>query len=70
MQDVYSICASPMLASVDYPYIGKSDCVTQQVNAAQGFPPSTNPYFNTYNHSWMNYPNFSWSPQNVENPET
>jgi len=49
VQDVCSICASPTHASVDYPCIGKSDCVTEQVNAAQGFPPSNNPYSNTYN---------------------
>jgi len=34
MQDVCSICASPMRASVDYPCISKSDCVPEQVNAA------------------------------------
>ena len=35
MQDVYSICASLMHASVDCPCIAKSDCVTEQVNVAQ-----------------------------------
>ena len=59
MQDVCSICASPMHASVDCPCIGKSDCMTEQMNAAQGFLPSNNPYSNTYNHGWRNHPNFS-----------
>ena len=59
MQDVCSICASPMHASVDCPCISKSDCVTEKVNAAQRFPPSNNPYSNTYNHGWRNHPNFS-----------
>ena len=67
IQDVRSICASPMHAFLDCPYIGKSNCVTEQVNAAQEFPPANNPYSNTYNHSWMNHPNFSWRSQNVEN---
>jgi len=68
MQDVCSICASPMHASVDCLCIDKSDYVTEQVNATQGFPPSNNPYSNTYNHGWRNHPNFSWRSQNVENP--
>ena len=68
MQDVYSICASPMHASVDCPCISKSDCVPEQVNAAQGFPHSNNPYSNTYNHDWRNHPNFSLRSQNAENP--
>ena len=45
MQDVYSLCASPMHASVDCPCIGKFDCVTEQVDVVQGFPLSNNPYF-------------------------
>jgi len=67
-QDVCSICASPMYTSVDYSCISKSDYVPEQVNAAQGFPPFNNLYSNTYNHGWRNHPNFSWRPQNVENP--
>lgn len=50
MQDVCSICTSPMHAFVDYLYISKSDCMPEQVNAAQGFPPSNNLCSNTYNH--------------------
>ena len=69
MQDVCSICASPMHASAECPCIGKSDCMTEQVNAAQGFPSSSNPYSNSYNHGWRNHPNFSWRSQNVENPQ-
>ena len=59
MQDVCSICASPMHASAEYPCIGKSDCMTEQVNAIQGFSSSNNSYSNTYNHDWRNHPNFS-----------
>ena len=69
MQDVCSICASPMHASIDCPCIGKSDCVTEQMNAAQGFPSSNDPYSNCYNHGWRNHPNFSWRSQNVDNPQ-
>ena len=47
--DVCFICASPMHASVDCPCVGKPECVNEQVNAAQGFPPSNNSYLNTYN---------------------
>jgi len=68
MQDVYSICASPMHASVDCLYVSKSDCMTEQLNAAQGFPPSNNPYSNTYNYGERNHPKFLWRFQNVENP--
>ena len=50
MQDVYSICVSLMHASIDCPCVGKFDCVAKQVNAAQEFPPSNNPYYNSYNH--------------------
>ena len=32
MQDVCSICASPMHASFEHPSIGQSDVVTEQVN--------------------------------------
>jgi len=67
IQDACSICASH--ASVDSPYAGKSDCVTEQVNTAQAFPSSNNPYFNTYNHGLRNHPNFSWRSQNVKNPK-
>ena len=35
MQDVCSICASPMHASAECPCIDKSDYMTEQVNAAQ-----------------------------------
>jgi len=70
MQDVCSICAIPMHASVDCPYIGKLYCVTEQVNAAKGFPPSNNPYSNTYNHGLRNNPNFPKRSQNVENSQT
>ena len=69
MQDVCSIFTSPMHASIDCPSIGKFDYVTKQVNVAQGFPPSNNSYSNTYNHGWMNYPNFSRRSQNIENPQ-
>ena len=60
MQDLCFICASPMHASIDCPCVGKSDCVIEQVNVAQGFPPSNNSYLNTYNPGWRNHPNFSW----------
>jgi len=50
MQNVCSICVSPIHSSIDCPYIAKSDCVSEQVNVVQGFPPSNNPYSNTYNH--------------------
>ena len=58
MQDMCSICASPMHAFVDCPCIRKPDYVTKQVNAVQRFPPSNNPYSNTYNHGWRSHPNF------------
>ena len=67
MQDLYSICASPMHDSVDCPCISKSNYVLEQVNAARGSPPSNNPYSNTYNYGWRNHFNFSWTSQNVEN---
>jgi len=57
-QDVCSICTSPMHASVDCPCVCKFDCVTEQVNAAQGFPLSNISYSNTYNHGCRNNPNF------------
>jgi len=60
MQDVCSICPSPMHASIDCPCVVKFDRVTEQVNAAQGFPQSNNSYANTYNHGWRNHPQFSW----------
>jgi len=50
MQDVRSICTSPMHASIDCLCIGKFDCMTEQVNAPQGFPPSNNSYSNAYHH--------------------
>jgi len=53
MQDLCSICASHMYASVDYPCVGKFDCVPKQVNVAQEFPPFHNSYSNAYNHSFM-----------------
>jgi len=68
MQDVCSICASPMHASVNCPCISKSDCVIEQVNAMHGFPPYNNPHSNTYNYGLRNRSNFSWRPQNVKNP--
>jgi len=68
MQDVCSICASPMHTSVDCPCVVKSDCATEQVNVVQGFPPSNSSYSNTCNHGWRNHPNFLWRPQNIENP--
>jgi len=70
MQDVRSICASPIHASFEYHSVGSSDVVNEQVNAAQGFSPTNNPYSNTYNHGWKNHPKFSWRPQNVENLQT
>jgi len=54
MQDVCSICASPMHASFECPSIGPSDVVPEQVNAAQEFPQTNNPYSNPYNHGWKN----------------
>ena len=69
MQAVCSICTSPMHASINCPCVGKSDCVTEQVNVAHGFPQSNNSYSNTYNHGWRNHPNFSWRSQNVKNPQ-
>jgi len=69
MQNVCLICASPIHASAKCPCIGKSDCMTEQVNAAQEFPPSNNPYSNTYNYGWRSHPNFLWRSQNVENPQ-
>jgi len=68
MQAVCSICTSPIHASAECSCIGKSDCMTEQVNAAQGFPSFHNPYSNTYSHGWWNHRNFSWRSQNVENP--
>ena len=62
VQDMCSICASLMHASFKCPSIGPSDVVTEQVNAAQGFPPTNNPYSNTDNHGWKNHLNFSWRP--------
>ena len=50
MQDVCWICASLVHGSVDYPCVGKSNCVTEQKNVAPGFSLSNNPYSNTYNH--------------------
>ena len=32
------------------PFIGPSDVVTEQVTAIQGFPPTNDPYSDTYNH--------------------
>jgi len=51
IQDVFSIRASLIHTSVDYPCVGKSDCVTEQSNAAQGFSLTNNPYSNYYNNS-------------------
>jgi len=68
IQGVCSICASPMHASVDCLCISKSDCVPEQVNAAQGFRPSNNSCSNTYDHGWRNHLNFLWRSQNVEKP--
>jgi len=68
MQAVCSICANFMHASVDYPCSSKFDCVTEQVNAAQGFLVFNNPHANTSNHGGMNHLNFLWRSQNVENP--
>ena len=59
MQDVCSICASLMHAFIDCLCISKSNCMPEQVNVAQGFPPSNNPYSNAYNNGWRNRPNFS-----------
>ena len=50
MQDACSICHSPIKYSIDCPCVSKFDCVTKQVNVTLGFPPSNNPYYNTYNH--------------------
>ena len=50
LQDVYSIYASSMHASVDCPCVRKFDSVVEQVNVAQEFSLSNNPYSNTYNH--------------------
>ena len=58
MQDMYSIFASLMHASIDCPCIGKSNYMTELVIAIQGFSPSNNPYSNTYNHGWRNHPIF------------
>ena len=58
MQDACSISASHMHASFECPSIGSFDIVTKQVNVVQGFPPNNYPYSNTYNHGWMNHPNF------------
>jgi len=54
-----------MHASFKCPSVGPSHIVNEQVNVAQGFPPTSNPYWNTYNHGWKNYPNFFWRFQNV-----
>jgi len=50
VQDMCSIYASPMHAFVECLCVGKSDCITEQVNAAQEFPLTSNPYSNTCNH--------------------
>ena len=49
MKDVL-ICGSYMYAFVDCVYMGKSNCVIQQVNATRGFSAFNNPDSNTYNH--------------------
>ena len=69
MQDVCSTSGSPMHASFEYPSIGLSDVLNEEVNAAQGVPPTNNPYSNTYNYGWKNLHDFSWRPQNVANPQ-
>jgi len=69
MQDVCSICASPMRASIDYSRVCKFDCATEQVNATLGFSLSNNSYSNAYNLRRRNHPNFSWKSENVENPQ-
>ena len=69
MRDVCSIYASPMHASFEWPLVGLSNEVAGQLNVAQGFSPTNNPYSNTYNRCWKNHLNFSWKSQNVENPQ-
>jgi len=70
MKDVCSICASPMQTSFECPSVGPSNVVNEQVHAAQGCPPTNNPYLNIYSHGWKNHPDFSRRSQNVENPQT
>ena len=70
MQDLCLIYASVMHTSFECPSLGPSDVINEHVNTIQGFPPTTNPYSNTYNHGWKNYPSFSWRCQNVDNPQT
>ena len=65
MQDVCSNCAIFIHASSDCSCIVRSDCVTKYVNKTQRFSPTNNPYSNTYNHGWRNYPNFLWRSQNA-----
>jgi len=65
MQDVCSICDIFIHASSDCLCIGRSNCATKHVNATQRFPPTNNPYSNTYNYGWRNYPNFFWRSQNA-----
>jgi len=43
-----------------------SDVSTEQVNAAFSHP-GNDPYSNTYNPGWKNYPNFSWKAQAASN---
>jgi len=62
-----SFCLSPMHQVNDCPTAANfSDVSTEQVNAAFSHP-GNDPYSNTYNPGWKNYPNFSWKAQVASN---
>ena len=60
--DSYSICASTIHLAHNCPSsLVFAKCSTEQVNAFNDFwKQLSEPYLETYNLGWRNYPNFSW----------
>ena len=71
-QDVYASCSSHTHFMSECPvtlqfflFAQEKD---QQAQTQIAFKSGNNPFSNTYNSSWRNYPNFSYKPQSVVNP--
>jgi hypothetical protein len=67
VQDIVcQICETNKHSTNDYPTLPSfKECLHEQANALNNFQrPNHNPYSQTYNSGWRNYPNFSWKSGN------
>jgi hypothetical protein len=65
-----AICGGVNHLAINYNWSGSAEGDAEQVNILNNnYQPQNNPYSNTYNPGWRNYPNFSWRNNQDNQPQ-